>query len=55
MYLETFLRGGKRIRPGKIFYGPKTDFTGKTANGKNGSKIDVFQKSNSMETIDTIG
>ena len=29
--------------------------TGKTAIGKNGSKIDIFQKSNSKETIDTIG
>ena len=27
MYLETFLRGGKRIRSGKFFYGQKTDVT----------------------------
>ena len=29
MYLETFLRGGKRIRPGTFFYGQKTDVTSK--------------------------
>ena len=29
MYLETFLRGGKRIRSGKFFYGQKTDVTSK--------------------------
>ena len=29
MYLETFLRGGKRIGSGKFFYGQKTDVTSK--------------------------
>ena len=38
-----------------FFYWPKTDVTGKTAKGKNGIKIDVFQKSNLQEMIDTIG
>ena len=34
--LKSFSRGGLLLRPGKIFYGPKTDVIGKTVKAKNG-------------------
>ena len=56
--LKTFLRGGPRIRPGKGFYGPKTDVyrQNKTVRKKkNGYKFDVFHKSTSKEMNESIG
>ena len=50
-----FREGGPLLRPGKFFYGPKTDVTGKTVKEISGKKIDDFWKSYSTETIGTIG
>ena len=42
MYLKSFLRGVKFLRPGKNFYGQKTDVVGKILKGKIGLKIGDF-------------
>ena len=52
MYLETFLRGGKRIRSGKFFYGQKTDVTSKNPWDP---KFDEISKSLKHKTTYTIG
>ena len=37
-----FARGGPLLRPGKFFYGPKTDVTGKIVKPKKWVKNDDF-------------
>jgi len=40
MYLKSFLRGVKFLRPGKNFYGQKTDVVGKILKGKERERIE---------------
>ena len=51
MYLETYSRGGKRIRSGKFLYGQKTDVTSKNPWDP---KFDQNSKSLKLKTTYTI-